>query len=196
MEKHQAFARALARKNKRSGDTTLPSSNTIAHSINVALKIHDLSDDPKPVVPAPVTKTKGKRKQPYEKTPSPSKKRRNLGLLLSGPPDPNVHVSDCPQFNLSPKEREPFKTMTPTEYLDMAYELLARASICLNYSVRTTKPLLVSELENANKSLATAKKEISILTERLEKANKLAEDDRVKAAATLLESKNEVKRLQ
>lgn len=86
--------------------------------------------------------------------------------------------------------------MTPTEYLDMAYELLARASICLNYSVGTTKPLLVSELENANKSLATAKKEISILTERLEKANKLAEDDRVKAAATLLESKNEVKRLQ
>lgn len=86
--------------------------------------------------------------------------------------------------------------MTPCESLDIAYELMARASVCLNYSAGTTKPPLVSELETTNKNLETAKEEISTLTERLEKANKLAEDERVKAAATLLESQNEVKHLQ
>lgn len=84
--------------------------------------------------------------------------------------------------------------MTPRESLDMAYELMARASVCLNYSAGATKPL--SELEIAKKDLEAAKKEISTLTERLEKANKLAEDDRVKVVATLLESQNEVKHLQ
>lgn len=156
----------------------------------------DLTDDPKPVIVPGSTKTKGKRKQTQEKTPSPPKKRKVFGPLLSGSLDQNVHVPDRLQFKLTPEEKKTFKEMSPSESLNMAYELMARASVCLNYSVGTTKPLLVSELETAHKDLATTKKEISSLTERLEKAQKSAEDDQTKAADALLEAQNEVNRLK
>lgn len=46
------------------------------------------------------------------------------------------------------------------------------------------------------KKLEKEKEEITSLTEGLEKANKLAEDERIKVVASLLESQNEMKRLQ
>lgn len=52
-------------------------------------------------------------------------------------------------------------------------------SIYLNYSVGTTKPLLVSELETAQKDLEILKKKNIVLTLRAEEITKSAEDDRV-----------------
>ncbi|XP_022640597.1 uncharacterized protein LOC111242300 [Vigna radiata var. radiata] len=160
MEKHQTFARTLARKNKRSGHVTLPSSATVAPSSSTPPPpVNTLkTDESKPIIISSAAKTKGKKCQPQEKTPSPPKKKRNLGPLLSGPLDPNIYVSDRLEFNLSLEEREPFKKLTPSEASDMPYELLSRASICLNYAVGTIKPLLVSELEITNKKTGERKR--------------------------------------
>ncbi|XP_022642122.1 uncharacterized protein LOC111242562 [Vigna radiata var. radiata] len=198
MEKHQAFARALARKNQRSGHVTIPSSSTaIPTSFAPPPPLSaSKTDDSKPIVISSAPKTKGRKRSAQEKTPSPTKRKRNSDALLTGPLDPNIHVSDRLEFNLTPEEREPFKKLTPSKASDMAYELLSRAGICLNYDVGTTKPLLVSELEISNKKLEKPQEDVALLTEGLEKANKKAEDDRAKAAASLLKSQNEVKRLQ
>lgn len=198
MEKHQAFARALARKNQRSGHVTVPSSSTAAPSSSAlpAPLTVPKTDESKPIVISSGPRTKSRKRPSQEKTPSPPKKKKLSSRLLTGLLDPNMHVSDRLEFNLSPEEREPFKKLTPSEASDMAYEFLSRAGICMNYAAGTTKPLLVSELEISNNQLTKAKEEVSSLTERLEKANKLLEDERVKAAASLLESQQEAKRLQ
>lgn len=142
-----------------------------------------------------IIKAKPKRKA-AEKTPSPPKRQKVMGPLLIGPLDPQVHVADCLQFNLTPEERVPFKGMTPSESLNMAYELIARASVCLNYAAGTTKPLLVAELETATHSLNQLKKENATLTARIEELTKPAEDDRVKAKNALDASQKEVTSLQ
>lgn len=72
----------------------------------------------------------------------------------------------------------------------MAYELIARTSVCMNYVIGTTKPLLVVELEAARKDLKTTKKENVKLSYRLEKVEKTAEDDQEKAATALTKAQN------
>lgn len=67
--------------------------------------------------------------------------------------------------------------MTPSESLNMAYELIARANVCLNYTAGTTKPLLVFELEATTKSLEDVKKENIALALRIEEITKAVEDD-------------------
>lgn len=146
--------------------TSTPSGSQLPQ-VNAALKIHDAVEDSKPTVTI-AAKPKGKRKQSLEKTLSHPKKRKMSGPLLAGPLDPNVHVADRLQFNLNAEEKKPFKEMTPSELLNMAYELIARASICMNYFVGTTKPLLVSELETAQQDLEKAQKENTTLTTRIE----------------------------
>lgn len=116
--------------------------------------------------------------------------------MLTGPLDPNVHVADRLQFNLNAEEKKPFKGMTPSQSLNMAYELIAQASVCLNYTVGTTKPLLVTELENAQKELAALKEKNDTLSHRLEELTKSAEDEKTKATTALQESKNQVAALK
>lgn len=149
------------------------------------------STDTKPI-DLEASKGKAKRKSSQEKTPSPSKRRKLTAPLLTGPLDPNVHVTDRLQFNLNVEEKKPFKEMSPSESLNMAYELIDRSSICMNYFAGTTKSLLVAELETTQKDLEEAKKENTTLSLHLEETTKAAEEDRIKAANALTEAQNEV----
>lgn len=82
--------------------------------------------------------------------------------------------------------------MTPSESLNMAYELISRASVCLNFTVGTTKPLLVGELETAQKDLEALREENTKLSLRIEEMTKASKDDRNKAAENLKKAHNEV----
>lgn len=86
--------------------------------------------------------------------------------------------------------------MTPSESLNMAYELIARASVCLNYTAGTTKPLLVAKLEAAMKSLEDTKKENTALALRIEELTKAAEDDRVVVNEKLKQSQKDAASLR
>lgn len=207
MEKHQSFLRVMARKKglgKAREGTSSPTkpigaaSTAPSRSVNAALKVSSASipaTDTKPI-DLEVVKSKAKRKPAQEKTPSPPKKRKVNAPLLAGPLDPNVHVVDRLQYNLNAEEKKPFKGMTPSESLSMAYALIARASICLNYTTGTNKPLLVDELETAHKDLEALKKENTTLSLCIEEITKTAEDDRVKAANDLKEAQTEVTSLK
>lgn len=205
MEKHQAFLRMMAHKKnlEKTGEgTSSPSKKIVTASatpsriVNTTLKVFDTqtpSADAKPTN-LDASKSKVKRKLPNEKTPSPPKKRKFTVPLLTGPLDPNVHVVERLQYSLTLEERKPFKGMSPNKSLNMAYELIARASVCMNYFAGTTKPLLVTKLEDACKDLETAKKENTTLSCRLEEIEKTAEEDRGKAATALSEAQNLLKR--
>lgn len=200
MEKHQAFLRMMAHKKDlgKVGEGTSSSSKTTPHlapscNVNAALKISDSQTPYAVVKPADPDSSKSeiKRKIAQDKGPSSQKKRKISGPLLFDPLDPNVHVADRLQYNLTPEERKPFKEMSLSESLNMAYELIARASVCMNYFAGTTKPLLVAELEVARKDLETAKKENAKLSCHLEEVEKTTEDDREKAATALTEAQND-----
>lgn len=174
------------------------SGDTPSHSVNPALKVLDVvipSTNIKPKDPD-VSKNKPKRKPAHEKTPSPPKKRKMNTPLLTSVLDPNVHVSDRLQFNLNAEEKKSFKGMSPSESLNMAYELIARASVCLNYTASTTRPLLVVELENAQKDLEAVRKDNTSLFTRIEEMTKAAEDERVKADNKLKKAQGEISSLQ
>lgn len=82
--------------------------------------------------------------------------------------------------------------MTPSESLNMAYELIAWASVCLNYTAGKTKPLLVAELETAHRDLEAVKKESTALSLCIEEMTKAVEDERVNAADNLKKAQGEV----
>lgn len=169
-----------------------------SHSVNPTLKVSNTtlpSADTKPN-DLDASKNKPKRKPTQEKTPSPPKKKKDEYSLLTGPLDPNVHVSSLLQFNLNAEEKKPFKGMSPSESLNMAYELIAQASVCLNYTVGTTRPLLITKLENAHKDLEVVRKDNTTLSHRIEEMTKDTEDERVKAADNLKKAQGEVSSLQ
>lgn len=184
----------ISSRTKKSTSTSTPPSR----QVNTALKISDTqapSTDTKPSN-LDVSKSKAKRKLPNEKNPSPPKKRKVIAPLLTGPLDLNVHVSDRLQFNMTPEEKKPFKGMTPSESLNMAYELITQASVFMNYFAGTTKPLLVAELETTCKNLEAAQKENTTLSTHLEELQKSAEDERAKAANNLAKAQNEISQLK
>lgn len=207
MERHQAFLRMMAWKKslgKVDEGTSSPaklasgSGDTPSHTVDPALKVSDTTVPPTDTKPKDldVLKNKAKRKSAHEKTPSPPKKRKTNTPLLTSVLDPNVHVSDRLQFNLNVEEKKSFKGMSPSESLNMAYELIARASVCLNYTTGTTRPLLVVELENAQKELKKVKKDNTALTTRIEEITKAEEDERVKADNKLKKAQGEISSLQ
>lgn len=179
------------------GTVTVAASSTPSRLVKPALKLSSSipPDNTKPI-DVDAIKNKSKRKLAQEKTPSPPKRRKTNSPLLTDPLDPNVHVADRLQYNLSAKEKQPFKGMTPSESLNMAYELISRASVCLNFTVGTTKPLLVAELEAAQKDLKTVREENAKLTLCIEELTKTAEDDRNKATENLKKAQNEVASLK
>lgn len=134
MEQHESFARLMARKKKLAkaeASTSFPAPQTEStatvpsSSVKPTLKLSNIQEaaiDVKPNDPE-VSKSKTKRKT-QEKSLSPPKRRKTNAPLLTGPLDPNVHVADRLRFNLSVKEKKPFKGMTPSESLNMAYELM------------------------------------------------------------------------
>lgn len=69
-----------------------------------------------------------------------------------------MHVAERLQFNLTPEENKPFKGMSRGEALDMAYELNAWASICMNYAADSTKSLLAEELDTVRQDLDAVEK--------------------------------------
>lgn len=173
------------------------SGNIPAHSgVNPALK---LSDTTLPAVDAKTTvdppKGKTKRKSTQDKIPSPAKRKKTNSPLLSSVLDPNVHVSDRLQFNLNVEEKKPFKVMTPVESLNMAYELIARASVCLNYTAGTSMPLVFVELEKAHKELDEIKATNTNLSSRIEEITKIAEDNQLEAERKLKEAQNKASSL-
>ncbi|XP_022632808.1 uncharacterized protein LOC111240951 [Vigna radiata var. radiata] len=201
MEQHELFARLMACKKKLAKATEgtsspIPSTGSSAivppSSMNPTLTLTDTKETGTKVRPADpeVPKNKTKRKT-QEKSHSPPKRRKTSTPLLTGPLDRNVHVVDRLQFNLNAEEKKPFKGMTPSESLNMAYELIARASVCLNYTARMNKPMLVTELETTMKSLEETKKENTALALRIDELTKAAKNDRVKADNKLKESRKE-----
>lgn len=198
MEQHESFARLMARKKKlaKAGEGTsssVPPTGSAAtvppHSVGALLKSTNIQETPIEVKPDAPEVTKGKiKRKTQEKTSSPPKKWKMGVPPLVGPLDPNVQVADRIQFNLTRDQRKPFKGMTPSESLNIAYELIARASVCLNYIAGTTKPLLVAKLEAATKNLEDVKRDNVALTLRIEEMTKAAEDPRVKAENQLKES--------
>lgn len=197
--RQMAKKKKLGSTGEGTSSSTKPTGTSVsgAHSVNPTLKLSDVQTlaDTKPT-DLVATKSKRKRKAPHEKTPSPPKRRKTTTPLLTGPLDPNVHVVDRLQFNLNAEERKPFKGMTPSESFNIAYELIARASVCLNYTVGTTKPLLVAELEAATKDLEAARKENTTLSLRIEEITNASEDERLKAADNLKKVQGEVSSLQ
>ncbi|XP_022631506.1 uncharacterized protein LOC111240571 [Vigna radiata var. radiata] len=207
MEKHQAFLKMMARKKSLSkGDeggssaikVTSGLGGTPIHVVHPALKLTDTTVPPADTKTKDVdtSKNKTKRKSAQEKTPSPTKRRKVGSSVLTNVLDPTIHVSNRMQFNLNAEEKKPFKGMSPSESLNMAYALIARASVCLNYTASTTRPLLVVELENAQKELEEMKKKNTTLTTRVEELTKTAEDDRVSADNKLKEAPNKISSLQ
>ncbi|KOM25938.1 hypothetical protein LR48_Vigan205s007500 [Vigna angularis] len=206
MKKHQAFLRIMARKKdleKSSEGTSSPSKIVtqkapLSH-VNPALK---LSENEKPsLVPAKpssagVPKDDTKRKLSRDKPVSFNKKRKITSPLLSGPLDPLVHVAKWLQYNLTPKEKIPFKWMSTGKALDMAYELNARASICMNYAAGSTKSLLSEELDIVRQELETSQKENAELSRCLEEALKAFEESREKAATALTQAQDDLRQLK
>ncbi|KOM47838.1 hypothetical protein LR48_Vigan07g154200 [Vigna angularis] len=157
MEKHQAFMHMMARKKdlEKSGEGTSSPSKIVTHKtlfqgVNSTLKISNTEKpSPAPTKPSSAGIPKGdvKRKLSHDKSLPLNKKKKITGPLLSRPLDPLVHVAERLQYNL--------KQMSPDEALDMAYELTARASICMNYVAGSAKCLLVEELDTDSRVKAT-----------------------------------------
>ncbi|WVZ14217.1 hypothetical protein V8G54_011783 [Vigna mungo] len=185
----------MARKKLLKAGEGTSSSATATGSANVTLTtLSKVTEDVKVAQPKAI-RTKPKRKA-AEKTPSPPKRQKTKGPLLTGPLDPQAHVSDLLQYNLTPEERAPFKGMTPSESYNMAYELMARASVCMNYAAGTTKPLLVTELETATDKVNELTKSNAALTARIEELTKAVEGARIKSKTALEASRKEVVSLQ
>ncbi|BAU01527.1 hypothetical protein VIGAN_11078000 [Vigna angularis var. angularis] len=206
MEKHQAFMRMMARKKnlEKSGEGTSSPSWIVAHktptqSMNPALQI---SDTEKPLS-APVKASSvnapandSKKKLPRDKGTPMNKKRKITGPVLFGPLDPLIHVAERLQYNPTPEEKIPFKRMSPGEASDMAYELIARASVCMNYAAGSTKSLLTEELDTVRQDLEASQKKNAELTRHLEEIMKIAEDNRAKVASALTQAQDDLRQLK
>lgn len=64
----------------------------------------------------------------------------------------------CLEYNLDPGEKKPFKGMTTTEALDMAYELNVRSNLCMAFAAGSAKSLIAEELEIATQDLENSQK--------------------------------------
>ncbi|KOM29349.1 hypothetical protein LR48_Vigan647s001000 [Vigna angularis] len=179
MEKHQAFLHMMSRKKdlEKSGEGT-SSSKMVTHKspsthATTTLKASD-SEKPSfastkpPSTNAP--RDDSKKKIPRDKPVPSNKKRKITGPLLSGPLDPHA--------------------------LNMAYELTARANICMNYAAGSTKSLLAEELDTVRQELESSKKANVELSLRLEDALKVAEDGRVKATTALTQAQDDLRKLR
>lgn len=89
------------------------------------------------------------------------------GPLLTASLDLNVRIVERLQYNRTPEEKKPFIGMSPTEALDMTYELSAQANICMNYATGSTKSLVAEELDVVRQDLETTQKENTELSRRL-----------------------------
>ncbi|KOM37569.1 hypothetical protein LR48_Vigan03g095100 [Vigna angularis] len=198
MEKHRAFLAMMVRKKeelKKTGEgTSSPNvvglKNPTPRSVHSAPKVS--ADQPFNVpltIPEEVhPESSAKRKMSREKSVSSNKKSKKKtleGPLCTGPLDPSLSIVERLQYNLQPDEKKPFREMSPSEALDMAYELTGAA-----------KSLMVEELETARQDLEAAQKENINLLLRLIETLKIAEDDCTKATTSLTQAKNTNRQLK
>ncbi|KOM26347.1 hypothetical protein LR48_Vigan252s005900 [Vigna angularis] len=189
MEKNKAFLLMMSRKEAELKKTGVGTSSRPGRS----LAIPDRPDTSKP----PRTVNPTFKITPYSSpSTTPSVVQVNDEASQARPFDSTVHLADRLEYRLNPEEKKLFHRMTTGEAVDLAYELNVRANLCLAYAAGSAKSILAEELESTRLDSAKAQKSNEDLTRRIEKLQKMAEEERQKASATLTQARSTARQLQ